>query len=179
MAEKITADKAGFTNEVGYKLLLQAAIISLMNDINKQARKAADGTPAESAVTVFDPEGNAYGTISRNKTSVKASVESVAVVADAHPDAVKLAVDPDKEDELIDYLTANGVADTFLVEVPNDDIFKELSKQVVERYTADGTITPGWSFAEKPGNLVMKPGDRAHADALEYARSIGMVPPEN
>lgn len=68
MAEKITADKAGFTNEVGYKLLLQAAIISLMNDVNKQARKAADGTPAESAVTVFDPEGNAYGTISRNKT---------------------------------------------------------------------------------------------------------------
>ena len=179
MAEKITADKAGFTNEVGYKLLLQAAIISLMNDINKQARKAADGTPAESAITITDAEGNTYGTISRNKTSVKANVESVEVVADEHPDAVKLAVDPNKEDELIKYLTDNGVADKFLTEVPDDTVLKELSKQVVARYTTDGTVTPGWSFAEKRGNLVMKPGNKAHADALEYARSIGMVPPEN
>ena len=40
-ANQISADKAGFANEVGYKLLLQAAIISLMQDVNKKARTAA------------------------------------------------------------------------------------------------------------------------------------------
>lgn len=177
-ATPISADKAGFTNEVGYKLLLQAAIISLMEDINKQARTAANDTPPQSAVTITDANGNDYGTISRNKTSIKASVESVEAVADEHPEAMKLDIDPSKVDELIEYLTANGVADKFLTKVPNDDVFTELSKQALDRYTTDGTVTPGWSFSEKRGNLVMKPGDRAHADALEYARSIGMVPQE-
>lgn len=175
MATNITAETAGFTNEIGYKLLLQAAIISLMNDINKQARKVADNTPAESAVTITDPQGDTYGTISRNKTSVKASVESIAAIADANPEALKVDIDPSKKDELIAYLTAHGATE-FLAEVPNDDVIAELSKQALERYTATGTITPGWSFAERRGNLVMKPGDKAHADALEYARSIGMVP---
>ena len=67
-ATPISADKAGFTNEVGYKLLLQAAIISLMQDINKKARTVANDTPAESVVTITDANGNDYGTISRNKT---------------------------------------------------------------------------------------------------------------
>lgn len=178
-ATPISANKAGFTNEVGYKLLLQAAIISLMQDINKQARTVANDTPAESVVTITDANGNDYGTISRNKTSVSARVESVEAVADEHPEAMKLDIDPAKVDELIEYLTTNGVADKFLTKVPNDEVFTELSKQALERYTADGTVTPGWSFAEKRGNLVMKPGDRAHADALEYARSIGMVPQED
>lgn len=178
-ANQISADKAGFTNEVGYKLLLQSAIISLMQDINKQARTAADGTPAESTVTITDANGNTYGTISRNKTSIKANVESVEVVAEEHPEALKLDIDPSKAEDLIEYLTANGVADKFLTKVPNDDVFAELSKQALDRYTSDGTVTPGWSFSEKRGNLVMKPGERAHADALEYARSIGMVPQED
>lgn len=175
----ISAEQAGFTNEVGYKLLLQAAIIALMQDINKQARTVANDTPPQSAVTITDANGDTYGTISRNKTSIKASVESVEAVADEHPEAMKVDIDPSKVDELIEYLTANGVADRFLTQVPNDDVFAELSKQALDRYNADGTVTPGWSFSEKRGNLVMKPGDRAHADALEYARSIGMVPQED
>lgn len=178
-ANQISADKAGFTNEVGYKLLLQSAIISLMQEVNKKARTAADNTPAESVVTITDSKGNAYGTISRNKTSVSARVESVEAIADEHPEALKLDIDPSKAEDLIEYLIANGEADTFLTKVPNDDVFEELSKQALDRYTADGTVTPGWSFSEKRGNLVMKPGERAHADALEYARSIGMVPQED
>lgn len=178
-SKDITAADAGFTNQVGYQLLIQSAIISLMKKINDESRKAAAGTPAESMVTIADDNGVSYGTISRNKTSIKASVSDIDVIKAENPGLMKLGIDPDKVEDLIDYLVTNGKDDAFLTEVPDEDKLKEISDQVLTDYTNNRKQTPGWEVKESQGNLVMKPSDAAHAVALDYAKSIGMVPQDS
>ena len=108
MAQKISCDQAGINPSAGMSLIVQAALIKLMKDINDKSRGILDSLPSDSDLPI-EQDGVNYGILRRTKDSVKVEVSDVDVLRETAPDLFTRTINPDRLDDIIDIIDRKSV----------------------------------------------------------------------
>ncbi|PZP03279.1 MAG: hypothetical protein DI609_01150 [Corynebacterium urealyticum] len=173
MAQKISCDQAGINPSAGMSLIVQAALIKLMKDINDKSRGILDSLPSDSDLPI-EQDGVNYGILRRTKDSVKVEVSDVDVLRETAPDLFTRTINPDRLDDIIDIIERVGDAD-MLTDILDNDKAADRANVVKSHYMETGDTQPGWDVVTKRGTASVRPSAEAKKIAADYARTIGLV----
>lgn len=173
MAQKVTPDQAGIAPEAGMSLIVQAALIKLMKDINDKSRSLLDSLPSDSDLSV-EYNGVNYGILRRTKDSIKVEVSNPELLRETEPGLLTRTVNPKRLDDIIELIERVGDSD-MLVDALDADKVAERADVVKAQYLATGETQPGWDVVTKRGTASVRPSDDAKSIAAEYAKTIGLV----
>lgn len=174
MALELSPEQAGFSSDTARQLILQSAIIKLMQTVNKQSREQIADLEDGTTVTVKGETALGYGKIVRNKLKRIMEPTDPELLDKENPGIFRDGIDLDHEEAIVELIKKHGTPN-MLKRVANDAAFAEAQKQALLHYENTGNLTPGWELHEKHGTISVRPSDEATMDALEYARSVGMV----
>ena len=175
----ITATDAGFTTETGTAILIQNALIKLMKKLNDASRDALTGIPESSSVTINNPEGIAYGKITRSTARYTAELTNPELVAEEHPEYFRDTINPDCLDDIIALIKEHGDPNTMLSQELDPSISDTLHSSVITYARENGKSPEGWKVNAKPGVIAVRPSPLADDAARAYARSVGMIDDDN
>lgn len=173
MAQKVTPDQAGIAPEAGMSLIVQAALIKLMKDINDKSRSLLDSLPSDSDLSV-EYNGVNYGILRRTKDSIKVEVSSPELLQETEPELFERTINPNRLDDIIELIKRVG-DDDMLVDALDADKVKDRADVVKVQFLATGETQPGWDVVTKRGTASVRPSDDAKSIAAEYAKTIGLV----